>query len=175
MDPIVQITVLIAVAAYTLFGSVWDIRTRRLPNWLTVPMFILGLVLHMGVSGLSGLGFSLAGFATGFGILFVLMAIGGGAGGDVKFMGALGAWVGWKAILLIFIGSGLIAAIGMVLMIIWGFFSPPSERSLQSDGKKKLDEEKKVGRQLIPYAVYASVSAWIVVGGTFTLKWMATS
>ena len=67
-----------------------DLKTRRIPNGLTVPAFVCGVVFHVIRGGWAGLGFSLGGFATGFGILLVLWLIGGGGGGDVKLMG--GHW-----------------------------------------------------------------------------------
>lgn len=170
-----QLIILLFVAAYTATGAAWDIKTRRLPNWLTVTAFALGVIFHTVAGAFSeqgafgGLLFSLAGFGVGFGILFVLFAIAGGAGGDVKFMGALGAWVGWKAILIIFIGSGLIAAISLPVMFFWGLLAGSAQAN---------DEEKhqKLGtRRLIPYAIPATISAWLVLGGLFTLKWVATS
>lgn len=170
-----QLIVLLCVAAYTLMGCAWDLKTRRLPNWLTVTSFFAGLVFHGVVGALSdqgflgGLLFSLAGFGMGFGILFVMFAIGGGAGGDVKFMGALGAWVGWKAILVIFIGSGLVAAISLVVVAVWGLaFGSPEPK----EGEKRGST---LANRVVPYAIPATISAWLVLGGLFTLKWVAMS
>lgn len=170
-----QIIILLFVAAYTATGAAWDVKTRKLPNWLTVSAFGLGLVFHT-VAGafaeqgaIGGLLFSLAGFGVGFGILFVLFAIGGGAGGDVKFMGALGAWVGWKAILIIFIGSGLIAAISLAVVFVWSLIAG----SAQADDEEK--QQSLANRRLIPYAIPATISAWLVLGGLFTLKWVAAT
>ncbi len=175
MTMIPQLIVLLFVAAYTATGCAWDMKTRKLPNWLTVSAFGLGLIFHTAAGAFSEQGaingflFSLAGFGMGFGILFVLFAIGGGAGGDVKFMGALGAWVGWKAILIIFIGSGLVAAISLAVVFIWSLFAGSSP----SDDEEK--QQTTSGRQKIPYAIPATISAWLVLGGLFTLKWVAMS
>ena len=102
----------VLVAAFTATAAVIDSRTRRLPNWLTAPAVLLGLVFHTATGGLSGLGFSLAGLATGFGILFVLWLIGGSGGGDVKLIAAVGAWVGFTPILIVFFLSALVAVFG---------------------------------------------------------------
>jgi Flp pilus assembly protein protease CpaA len=50
------------------------------------------IVGRLGAS--SGLLFALGGFTVGFGILFMLWLVGGSLGGDVKFMGAVGSWLG---------------------------------------------------------------------------------
>lgn len=164
-----QIAVLLFVLAYTAIGCFWDLKTRKLPNWLTVTSFALGLLFHtvvgamIGQGALSGFLFALAGFGMGFGLLFVLMAIGGGGGGDVKFMGALGTWVGWKLILVIFIGSGLIAAVSMVVLMGWNLLATKQSKSESGDNQS-------AGRRLIPYAIPATISAWLVLGSLF---WVA--
>lgn len=104
------------VAVFILTAAVLDVRTRRLPNWLTVPMFAAGLLFHGITGGWSGLGFALGGFATGFGILLVLWLIGGGGGGDVKLMGALGAWLGPLLTVMVFLGSTVIALAAMMAL-----------------------------------------------------------
>ena len=82
------------IVLFTVVCLVTDVRTGRLPNWLTVPMFALGFLVHTLAHRWLGLQFSLLGFATGFGVLFVLWVFGGGGGGDVKMMSALGAGSG---------------------------------------------------------------------------------
>src|SRR5262245_16733167 len=102
------------LALFSVAAAVSDFRFRRIPNWLTVPMFVLGLVFHAVVGGWagsgtglidSGLKSSLLGFFVGFGTLFALWLIGGGGGGDVKLMGALAVWLGYPLVLLVLICS----------------------------------------------------------------------
>ena len=108
------------IAAVCMFvfagaGAACDTKTGKLPNRLTVPVFLAGL-LFWAVAGfymgrlwglIEKLGFSLGGFALGFGILFGMWLIGGGSGGgDVKFIGALGSWIGaWLTIQVLVLGS----------------------------------------------------------------------
>ena len=98
-------TTLFAVILFTSAAVVFDLRSRRIPNWLTVSSGALGLVYHLATGGISGLGFGLGGFVVGFGVLLVLWLVGGGGGGDVKLMGAVGAWLGPVPTIMIFIGS----------------------------------------------------------------------
>ena len=99
----------LAVVTLTLVAAVVDWRTRRLPNWLTVPAFLAALLFHATLG--KGILFALAGFGVGFGILLLLMMVGGGGGGDVKLMGAVGAWLGAKLILYVFVISALLIAL----------------------------------------------------------------
>lgn len=163
---------LVMAAAFTLCCLVTDLRTRRIPNWLTVPTFGLGLLIHIVSGGIQGLGFSLLGFVTGFGILFVLWLIGGGGGGDVKMMGALGAWLGAWLTLVIFLTSAIVTLVMITSLITYTActqgFSGVRRRCLgeavteanvaRSKGKKPRGR----GR-VVPYAVPVAVSTWIVV------------
>ena len=48
------------VALFTSAAAILDSRTRSIPNWLTVPAFLLALAFHMLTAGWSGLGDALA-------------------------------------------------------------------------------------------------------------------
>jgi Flp pilus assembly protein protease CpaA len=36
----------IALFLLTVFVSLYDLRTRRIPNWVTLPVFLAGLIAH---------------------------------------------------------------------------------------------------------------------------------
>lgn len=83
------------LVCFALAAAVTDIRSRRIPNWLTVGGAALGVGLSAAaeppgaVPALLGLA---AGLAVGV-LLFILKALGAG---DAKFMAAIGAWAGWE-------------------------------------------------------------------------------
>ncbi len=82
------------MAAGVLVASIVDIRSRRIPNWLTATMAGIGIGLAAsGTSGVS-LGASLAGFALGLALMMPGHALGATGAGDVKLMAAVGAIVG---------------------------------------------------------------------------------
>jgi prepilin peptidase CpaA len=85
------VVVALLVASIAL---VTDLRSRRIPNWLTVPALLLGLMLNLIVSGKDGGISALEGAALGFGLLipFYLMRVMGA--GDVKLLAACGALLG---------------------------------------------------------------------------------
>ncbi len=151
----------VLVALFTSAAAILDSRTRSIPNWLTVPAFVLALAFHMLTAGWSGLGNALAGFAVGFGILFVLWLIGGGGGGDVKLMGALGAWLGLKPILVVFFLSAFLAVFTGVIAAVFEIFRTGV---LRRDGLK-TDEppEQRAKRRLLPYAVPVAISTWLLL------------
>jgi prepilin peptidase CpaA len=167
---------LTAVAAFTLTAAVSDAWTRRLPNWLNVTAFVLAVVMHTALNGFSGLGFSLAGFATGFSILLVLWLIGGGGGGDVKLMGALGAWLGASMILRVFFVSTVLVVIAvstvfLVTFVTSGFGNVKnrylarrsSRRRKTTDPRGQDAGAEKQQRRVLPFAVPVAFGAWLVL------------
>jgi len=77
-----------------LAGCVTDLRTRRIPNALTLSAAGAAVVFHGLDAGLAGIGQSVAGFAVGLALFLPLFALRGLGGGDVKLLAALGAWIG---------------------------------------------------------------------------------
>ena len=105
-------------AACALVGSVFDVKSRRIPNFITFPSILLGLVLHLALGGwrqlLSSLGAGLI-----CGVVFLLFYIAGGMGaGDVKLMTAVGCIAGMPhvAYLLVLTAlSGGVMAVALAL------------------------------------------------------------
>lgn len=100
-------------------AAAWDLKTRRIPNFLTFGAALAALVLHTYWGGLSAGGWSAAGWVVGIAFFLPLFALGGMGAGDVKLLGALGAWLGpgpavWVALFSLVAGGimGLIVAIG---------------------------------------------------------------
>ena len=104
----------VATLALVFTAAIWDFRQNRIPNWLTLSAIPAGILWNTFSGGFAGFQASLGGFAVGFGLLFILFAIGGGGGGDVKLMGALGAWVGVQTTITVFI----LAAIMILFLLI---------------------------------------------------------
>ena len=147
------------VAVFTAICAAMDWRTGRIPNWLTVPVFALGLLSHGMNNGLSGLEFSLGGFAVGFGLLLVLWLFGGGGGGDVKMMGALGAWLGITLTVQVFLAS---AAATMILVSAAILYRSVAPRRGKGDGGRKANQRDSIGR-IMPYAVPLAAGTWAVL------------
>ena len=82
--------------AVVLGAAVYDVRYRRIPNWLSVGGVLLGLAMNSFLyRGWPGLSFALMGLGVAFGIYFVLYALRAMGAGDVKLMAAVGACIGW--------------------------------------------------------------------------------
>ncbi len=84
-----------AIAALiTLIAAVTDVRSQRIPNWLTLPALLLAPVVYGIAFSWRGLAGSLFGlFACGL-LPYMAFRKGGMAGGDVKLFAAIGAVTG---------------------------------------------------------------------------------
>jgi prepilin peptidase CpaA len=89
------------LGAFTLAGAAcwFDVRTRRIPNQLTFPAATVGLVVATLAHGGEGAISSAAGLLVGLALFFPLFVLKGLGAGDVKLMGALGAWLGSSVVL----------------------------------------------------------------------------
>jgi Flp pilus assembly protein, protease CpaA len=101
--------------AFTVLAGVMDWRSRKIPNWLTVPGVLSGIAVHTILNGWRGAGFSLLGVAVALLLLLPLVHLRGLGAGDWKLMGVVGAFLGWKLFLFVLLGSifvaGLMAAV----------------------------------------------------------------
>ena len=73
--------------------SFYDWRERRIPNLIVFPAALVGLLLNA-YAGWNGLRFGLQGLVAGFALLFIPYLFRVMGAGDVKFLAAIGAFVG---------------------------------------------------------------------------------
>jgi prepilin peptidase CpaA len=81
----------------SIIAAVTDSRTGRIPNWLTLPAALLGVLLHAVVAGRGPAGLSLFGLLLAATVPAILYKVSQGraiGGGDVKLFAALGALLG---------------------------------------------------------------------------------
>ena len=134
--PLIEIVVaLLIVAVYVRFGISWefliyavvcttlviitviDYEHKIIPDIITLPGIVLGLGAGSYLVGWvdSGLGFLVGG---GLFYLLAVLSRGGMGGGDIKFIAAVGALLGWQKVLLVIVlGATLGAVIGLILMV----------------------------------------------------------
>ena len=117
----IKILLIGAFSCVLLSLAIEDHRHNRLPNRLTIPLLISGLLLNS-THTLNQLGFqfislqdSVLGAAIGYAGVRTLHEIqlyrSGRTGiglGDAKFLAALGAWFGWQSLPVLLVGSSLI-------------------------------------------------------------------
>jgi prepilin signal peptidase PulO-like enzyme (type II secretory pathway) len=110
---VIRIALMVAAAAVAV---VTDLRERRIPNALTLPLAIAGLGIGAVSGGLGGLVMALVGCLAG-GLLFLLPAAKLGWGmGDLKLAAALGAMGG--PVFALWMGLYAMAA-GGLFGVVW--------------------------------------------------------
>jgi len=106
------------VIGASLVAAICDLRTRRIPNALTVPLLLVGLIKAAWFGGLSGLAEAVgACFLLALPYVLLFLFAKGGAS-DAKLMGAIGAWLGLAqgiTVLLCVVTAGLVLAIATAL------------------------------------------------------------
>jgi prepilin peptidase CpaA len=122
-NPLFQITLQITLIVVLLTAVVTDLRSYRIPNWLTVPAMACGLLIHTLLNGQSGLIMSLEGLGLGLGLFLVFYVMGGMGAGDVKLMAAVGSILGPEGVLAAAVVTGLLGGVYAVATMIghWGF------------------------------------------------------
>ncbi len=98
------------LAPILLVTAVYDMRWRRIPNRITLPLAALGILLQTWTG--AGLWHSVTAVLAGGGFFFLCYVFGLMGAGDVKLMAAISAWLGLPellaaVLLIIFCGGGL--------------------------------------------------------------------
>ena len=151
-------------------GTFVDLEHMIIPDRVSLGGIVLGLglstmvpLLHGEYDGYSGFITSFLGAATGVGILWFIAVLGklifrkdAMGMGDVKLMGAIGAFLGWQSVLFTLMGSSFLGAgVGITLVLT---------------GKKEMQSR-------IPYGPYIALAAlvWMLWGPTLWnayLNWL---
>lgn len=83
-----------ALLTLLLLALYFDLTQKKIPNFLTFPVILWGLVSNIIMGRGEGFLFSLYGLLLGLALFFIPFMLGGMGGGDVKLLGAIGAMKG---------------------------------------------------------------------------------
>lgn len=167
----------VAIGA-SLCAALIDIKTRRIPNVLSLPLLVGGLIWAGWMRGLAGTGEAL-GAAVLLALPFIVLFLyAGGGAGDAKLMAAIGAWLGLRQgfVVLLAVGvagmalalvrtlvarklrstaaSTFVAFMGLMLSLSSGYRCEPDTETLETDVKGQ-------GDLCVPYgiAIFVGVCA----------------
>lgn len=112
----------VVLASSALGLAVWagwlDWRSRRIPNWLTVPALGAGLAVNALAWRWAGTKQALEGAGLGLAILLPFVLLRGLGAGDWKLMGALGAWLGPSRLIVVLFGTVFIAGVMAIVQMV---------------------------------------------------------
>ncbi len=106
------------VIAVSLVAALWDAAQHRIPNRLTGPVWLGGLIAGVCTAGLTGLGSGLVGSVLLSGPFLVLFVFAGGGAGDASLTAAIGAWLGVSNSLLVLVAvcvAGVVVGLAFAL------------------------------------------------------------
>ena len=160
------------VALFTAIAAFVDIRYKRIPNFVTVPAAVLGLLYHCFAPNGMGPLMAVAGFAVGFALLLLPWLLGGGGMGDVKLLAALGTWLGPMLILGTFAASAMMAGLIALAVITGSAFTHgviTTKQKYLVAGNHGVTSEASGGhrrpqRRTLPFAVPVALATWVVLG-----------
>jgi len=165
----------IALLTILVFASWTDFQQHRIPNILSLGGILLGTALHTWILGISGFATGLAGAAVGIGILLPFYLRGGMGAGDVKLMGAVGAFLGpHNAMLATGLSLGAGGLLAFIILALRGGLKPLAVRYFNTlkwllvSGKlsHQSPEPGEVAATKFPYA------AAIGIGTVVALWWL---
>lgn len=159
----------VAVALYVAAAGYTDLRMRRIPNYLTVPTALGGLIFSLAFGDPTDLWNCLGGFALGFGLFFIPFAFGGGGSGDVKLVAALGTWLGWRYLPLA-LAISLVFAMFFVF-VAWttklsagGGRAKPAKTPAKSGDSETTLKPKPRRRRAVPFAIPLAMGTFCILG-----------
>ena len=160
LPPILQVLLFLIVVP----AAIYDLRYRRVPNWLTFSGVLASIGLNTFLYEMPGLWISLKGMGLALLIYFPLYMLRGMGAGDVKLMAAVGAAAGWQnwlgVLFLTAIFGGLVAGVVVAtrgrirktLQNMWFIILSLMHRQAPHEGNPELDVKSEQAVRL-PHAV----------------------
>jgi prepilin peptidase CpaA len=108
----------IGLCGLVLTAAGYDLRSRRIPNWLVGAGLVFGVGLNSFLYEAAGLRLALLGLGLALAIYIPIYALHAIGAGDVKLMAAVGSIVGpayWIRLFIFTAAAGVLAAVGLIV------------------------------------------------------------
>lgn len=105
--------------AVAFTAAVLDVQQHRIPNWLTYPTMLVGVLLRSYFFGWRGAVTAVLGLLLAGGIIFVFFLLRAIGAGDLKLLAAIGSLIGPREITITLLAT---AIAGGVLAVIYAIY-----------------------------------------------------
>src|SRR5579872_2033458 len=112
LPAVMQVVLVLTVVT----AAIYDLRYRRIPNWLVLAALVVGFGLNTFLFEMAGLKRAALGMALALAIYFPLYLLRAMGAGDAKLMAALGSIVGPGNWIVLFVATAVLG--GMVAVIV---------------------------------------------------------
>jgi prepilin peptidase CpaA len=109
----------VVLAVVVLAAAAYDLKIRKIPNWLNLSGLILGVGLNCFVLHAAGLRLALLGLGVALLVYFPLFIVRGMGAGDVKLMAAIGAIAGPRNWFLIFLATSILGGLAALALVVY--------------------------------------------------------
>jgi prepilin peptidase CpaA len=180
---------LILLLASLAVASFVDQKHRVIPKWITVSLFVAGLLIsivrgaylgyqahdlwmlsgnNVWLGALDGFLFAVVGAAAGFGVMFVFWILGTCGGGDVKLFTALGAWLGPLYSFYVLLGSLISLFFIFALKAVTGAMTMRTFRQAQNWRRQRaMGKTEKAPASRISYSLPVAIATLAVLVWVF--------
>jgi prepilin peptidase CpaA len=138
----------LGLGAICVAGAYFDLRYRRLPNWLCAVAFVSGLVFVAATAGWVATAMALVHAALALLVGAGLFALGGIGAGDAKYYAGLAAWFALRDGALLLTAVSLV---GLILIVGWLAWRMSTRRRGATPPSHPFDK--------LPYGIAVSVGA----------------
>ena len=111
----IQVTLVVLV----LIAAAFDIRYRKIPNWLVLTGLLTGLSLSFALLSAQGLKDSVLGAALAFAVYFPLFALRAMGAGDLKLMVAVASFTGPLNWITLFLTTSVLGGVIAVALLLY--------------------------------------------------------
>ena len=152
-----------------IVASVWDIHSRRIPNWLVLALAVAGVCYSALVqSPIPGVPRALLGMLLGFALWIPFYALRMLGAGDVKLFAAASCWLApsqiFGAALAAALAGGVLSVIGLILAHGLGLTTLRIAHGLRDPKMLATPLAVPAGRKTLPYGLAMTlgllVAAW---------------
>jgi prepilin peptidase CpaA len=169
----VPLLAILAVATWS------DLRSRRIPNALSLGGAVLGILVNTATFGVAGAAFALVGWLLCLACFLPLYVSGGTAAGDVKLMAAVGAFLGpiygFVACLVALLAGALLAALCIASQnVIEARREPRAENTRSSPSGHELAEPLSPSANALQKIPYAGAIALGAAAAVLQPSWLTS-